>query len=139
MRALLAILTLFILISCANSKDSSSNEVKNTNTNSFVLDTILNKHRTVLTLENEKLTQGIKNEIRFEIEEIDAKNIVIYTSTSEATVKIGKQFGYFEVTPVLTVKQVTITVNHLENGKMIKLGQIELKTTHNTCSKIIAV
>jgi hypothetical protein len=131
MRTVITLLTLLILTSCLRSNKNSSNESIQTDTQNVVIDTLLSKHRTIITMNKVLLTTGVENEIQIKIKNIETKDIVIYTSTSEATVKIGKKLGNFAVTPKTGINQVTITVNYLGNEGLVKLGRVMIKTTHN--------
>lgn len=131
MRIVITLLTLLILTSCLKSSKNSSTESKHAKTQTVVVDSLLNKHRTIITMDKFELTNGVENEVQIKIQNIEAENIVIYTATSEATVKVGVQSGSFMILPELKTNYVAITVNYLGEEGLIKLGQIRINTSKN--------
>ncbi|MBI9059935.1 MAG: hypothetical protein JEZ01_19375 [Labilibaculum sp.] len=136
MNRIITLLTLLALTSCLKSSKNHVADSKQSNMQGFVaVDTLIDNHRIVVIMDNVELTSGIENDIRIQINNIEAKDIVIYTSTSEATVKVGKQKGKFAVTPKLGIDQVGITVNYLGLEGLVKIGQVTIKTTHNKSNR----
>ncbi len=131
LKILIRLLTFLVLTSCIKSNKNPSTKSLQTNTQKVIVDTILSKHRTIITMNKYLLTNGAENEIQIKINNIEAKDVVIYTSTSEATVKMGKQLGNFAVTPKTGINHVIITINQLGSEGLVILGRVKIKTTHN--------
>ncbi len=130
MKISMVLLTILVLTSCIKSSKDSTNEPVLSNIQNTLIDTLLGKHRTVIRMDEFALTNGVENEIQIKINNIEAKNIVVYTSTSEATLRVGKQLGTYALTPKRGVNQVTITVNYLGSEGIVKLGRVTLNTVH---------
>ncbi len=126
-RIIIILLTFLFLSSCNNLRKES----KTSENNYIIIDTVLNTHRTIISINNVALKNSVENEIQIKIKDIATEKIVIYTSTSEATVKVGKNAGEFLITPKLDADKVTITVNKQSIDGLEKLGKVCVTTTHN--------
>lgn len=131
MKIIITILTLLALTSCLKSSKNHVTNSKQADKQDFVVvDTLIDNHRIVVRMDNVELSNGVENDIQIQINNIEAKDMVIYTSTSEATVQVGKQKGNFAVTPKLGIDQVGITINYLGLEGLVKIGKVTIKTTH---------
>jgi hypothetical protein len=129
MKIIVSILTILVFTSCLKSSKDLSRESNQTDSQNIVIDTLLVKLGTAIVMDKAVLTNGIENEVKISLDSIEAKDIVVYTSISEATVKLGKQAGYYAITPKLGADQVGITLNYHGSEGLRKLGRVTIKTT----------
>lgn len=93
----------------------------------FSVDTTIKGYDIYLKMSKELLEKEDTNNIYLEIDDFDTKNIIIYTSASEAVVNRGKSSGYFKIIPNPQTDEVTINLNLMEKTSMKSIGQITLK------------
>lgn len=93
----------------------------------YLIDTTINDYNIHLKMENRFLDRGDTNRVFFNIDNFEAKNIIIYTSVSEAVVNRGESDGHFKVIPNKQTDKVTINLNLREKTSIKSIGQITLK------------
>lgn len=83
-------------------------------------DTIIGNHHVRV------INQLANHEFQIKIDDIETRDIVVYTISKQATVKLGSKIGYFKLYPKEGIDKVKVTINYLEEGKMNKVGEIDL-------------
>ena len=123
-----AFILTFILIDCSNKKSENKKVIDKTQQELYTIDTVLDGYDTKIILSNRYLKKGLDNKMTLDIQDVPNENILIYTRTSEATVKINNDTTGFLIFPKKTVDSVSIFVNINKDGKIILLGKINIKT-----------
>ena len=83
-------------------------------------DTIIGNHHVRV------INQLANHEFQIKIDDIETRDIVVYTISKQVTVKLGSKIGYFKLYPKEGIDKVKVTINYLEEGKMNKVGEIDL-------------
>ena len=118
----------FILIACSNNRPENKTIIDGTHQGSYTIDTVLDGYDTKIILSDRYLKKGSNNEMKIGIKDVPNEKILIYTKTSEATVKLIKDTTGFLILPKKTADSVSIYININKEGKTIPLGKIKIKT-----------
>lgn len=118
----------FILVACSNNRSEDKTIVDETHQGSYTIDTVLNGYDTKIILSDRYLKKGSNNEMKISIKDVPYEKILIYTKTSEATVKLSNDTSGFMIFPKKTTDSVSIYINIDQEGKTILLGKINIKT-----------
>jgi len=122
------LITAFVLMlfSCSNkTNEKKSNDKYKDN---YIIDTVLSEYSIKVILLNQYLKKGIDNQMILEIKDVPNDKVVIYTKTSEATVKLNNDTSGYLILPKITSDSVGINININNLGKMIVIGKIYIKT-----------
>jgi len=122
----ISILIFALLLSCS-SNSNEKGKMQDKSKDYFVIDTLLSDYQTKLKLSQAHFKKGIDNKMMIQITSVPNDKILIYTKTSEATIKLIKDKSGYLVLPKTTADSVTINVNINKDGKMILIGKIKFK------------
>jgi hypothetical protein len=117
---------MIIISACNNHSEIKQKILNNESSLEFEKDTLINGNQIKITLKTEYLLNRVENNLNIEVDGVAKRELMIYTKSSEAKVKLSKNEGEFTITPTTEKNKVTIYLNTQKVGEIIELGKVEL-------------
>ncbi|MCL3782717.1 hypothetical protein EMN47_20210 [Prolixibacteraceae bacterium JC049] len=126
MNRMLILVLLMIFMSCFNK--TTEKESDNQYENNYTLDTVLSDYLVDVVLPSQYLEKGCENEMILGIKGVPDENVIIYTKTSQATIRLNNDTTGYLIFPKISTDSVGIYVNINKDGEMTLIGKLIIET-----------